>query len=432
MRSKTKPPARSHLIALAEFLPSACFRVAAEKRLHRNVEVASRVRHHVIHMSESRVENKSAMANSSRTSNADASFLQLKQITDEILFSDSDRTTLEASIVRLYSVFSNITGLDADSERPDDTVVTMLDHGRAISPKQAAGCILDFVRTAQFLRGLHAAVLEAQRRFPDQTLDILYAGCGPFAPLAIPLTTQFTADEIQFTLLDVHQRSLDTARGIFKNLGLGHFVRDYKQCDASSYRHPAQSVLHMIVTETMQAALLNEPQVSIAMNLAPQLCSGGILIPESVAIDVCLWDLEYKPRPVSNGDGHSHPSPEGPLPEMTRIHLGRVAEVTLETCRSLSKKLEANLSEERFLPAGSVETPLDATENFYLTLLTTITVFGRFVLSEYDSLLTYPIVMHDLGKIRGGMKIEFYYQMGAKPGFKCRLVRDGETRDGSG
>jgi hypothetical protein len=375
-------------------------------------------------MSEFRVENKRAMDNSTSVS-------QLKQMTDEILFSDSDRTTLEASMVRLYSVFSNITGLDADSERPDDTVVTMLDHGRAISPKQAAGCILDFVRTAQFLRGLHAAVIEAQRRFPDQTLDILYAGCGPFAPLAIPLTTQFTADEIQFTLLDVHQQSLNAAEKIFQTLGLGAFVRSYKKCDAACYKHPANRTLHIVVTETMQAALLNEPQVSIALNLAPQLCDGGILIPESVAIDACLWDLEYKPRPVSNGDGHSHLSPAGLLPEMTRINLGRVAEVTLETCRNLSTRSGVNLSEERWLPASSVETPPDATENFYLTLLTTIRVFGRFVLSEYDSLLTYPIVMHDLGKIRGGMKIEFYYQLGAKPRFKCRLVSDGETRDGS-
>lgn len=361
-----------------------------------------------------------AIDNSSRTSNADAAVLQLKQITDEILFADSDRT-LEASMVRLYSVFSNITGLAADSERPDDTVVTMLDHGRAISPRQAAGCILDFVRTAQFLRGLHAAVVEAQKRFPDQTVDILYAGCGPFAPLAIPLATQFTADQIQFTLLDIHQQSLNAAEKIFQTLGLGAFVRNYEQCDAACYKHPANRTLHLVVTETMQAALLNEPQVSIAMNLAPQLCDGGILIPKSVAIDACLWDLAYKPRPVSNGDAQS--SSAGAPPEMTRINLGRVAEFTLETCRDLSKKFGANLSEARFLPAGSVETPHDATEDFYLTLLTTITVFDRFKLSESESLLTYPIVMHDLGKIRGGMKIEFYYQLGAKPGFKCRLLK---------
>ena len=363
------------------------------------------------------------MSDSSRTLDSDASFLQLKQTTDEILSSDTDGNNLERSVARLYSLFSDLTGLDSDSEREDDKASTLLDHGLAISPGKAAGCMLDWVRTAQFLRATHAAIVEAQTRFPNQALEILYAGCGPFAPLAVPLTTQFTADEIQFTLLDVHQRSLDTAQRIFESLGLSAYVRDFMQCDASSYRHPAQSVLHVIVTETMQAALLNEPQVSIAMNLAPQLCDGGILIPESVAIDACLWELEYKPRPDSNGDGQCDPSTVGPLPQMTRMKLGRIAEFTLQTCRSLSK-LEAQSSAARWLPAGSVETPLDANESFYLTLLTTITVFGRFKLSEYESLLTYPIVMHDLGEIRGGMKIEFYYQLGAKPGFKCRLLKN--------
>jgi hypothetical protein len=371
-----------------------------------------------------------AMDNPHRIFEMDACLPRLKEIADEILSSNIEHTRLEASVGQLYSLFSNITGLTDGSECHEDTVETMLAQGQAISPKQAAGCILDYVRTAQFLRATHAAVLEAQQRFPNQTLEILYAGCGPFAPLAIPLATQFNSDEIQFTLLDVHQRSLDTVYKINQSLGLSAFVLAYIQCDATTYKHPAHSPLHIVVTETMQAALLSEPQVSIAMNLAPQLCDGGILIPESVAIDACLWDLEYKARPVSNSEGHSHPAPVGLLPEMTRIHLGRVAEVTLETCRNLSKNPGVNLSEDRWLSASSVETPPDATENFYLTLLTTITVFGQFKLGEYESLLTYPIVMHDLGKIRGGMKIEFYYQLGAKPGFKCRLLSDGETTDG--
>lgn len=362
------------------------------------------------------MSDTSATAAHGRSSEADAYFRRLKQTTDEILSPDTVGNDLERSVDRLYSLFSELAGLDRDSDRQDDQAATLLDHGLAISPSQAAGCMLDSVRTAQFLRATHAALVEARERFPGQALEVLYAGCGPYAPLAIPLTTRFTADEIQFTLLDVHQRSLDAARLIFKSLDLGAFVRDYQQCDASSYRHPAQRALHLVVTETMQAALLCEPQVSIVMNLAPQLCDGGILIPERVAIDACLWDLEYKPSPISHGN-------EGLLPEMTRIHLGRVAEVTLETCRNLSKKLGANSSEEHFVPAGSVETPQNATENFYLTLLTTITVFGQFTLSESESLLTYPIVMHDLGKIRGGMKIELYYQLGAKPGFKCRLVK---------
>jgi hypothetical protein len=356
--------------------------------------------------------------------------IRLRQITDEILALDTSQEDLSRSVTQLYSFFTELTGLNRDSADPEVTMATQLDSGLAISPGVAAGCLLDAFRTAQFLRATNAAIKESQNRFPGVVIEILYAGCGPYAPLALPLATRFTPDEVQFTLLDIHQRSLDTAWELFNRLGVGDFVRDFKQCDASSYTHPAPGMLHLVITETMQAALLNETQVSIAMNVAPQLCPGGMMIPESIVIDACLWNLTYQPPDVLVGRGD--PAQVGLPAELRRIPLGRVAEFTLETCRDLSNKLGANLPETGFLPAGLVETPDAATEDFYLTLLTTLTVFDRFRLSEYESLLTYPIVMHDLGKIRGGMKIEFYYQLGAKPRFKCRLVNNGETRDSPG
>lgn len=355
-----------------------------------------------------------------RTSKTDNDLLRLKQITDEILFSDIDRTSLQASAGQLYSVFSSITGLTDDGD--ENAGETQLSQGRAISPQLAARCILDSVRTAQFLRATHAAIVEAQKRFPNQTLEILYAGCGPFAPLAIPMATQFNATEIQFTLLDIHHRSLDSVQKILQTLGLTAFVRAYVQCDATTYKHLAPA-LHIVVTETMQSALLNEPQVSIAMNLAPQICEGGILIPEKIMVDAYLWDLTYQPTAAPSGDNGFSFSPPRSSKPMPRIRLGQIAEITLENCRRLSQKvLHTGSSEERSILAARVEVPLNIDEHFYLALLTTITVFGQFALGEYESLITYPIVIPDLGKVQGGMKIEFYYQFGAKPGFRWRLV----------
>lgn len=360
------------------------------------------------------------MGSACQTSGTDAALPRLKELTDEILFSDLEHTRLQTSVAELYSVFSSMSGIADDSDGPDDGVETVLAQGRAISPKLAAKCTLDYLRTAQFLRATHAVVLEAQKRFPNQTLEIVYAGCGPFAPLALPLSTQFTSDEIQFTLLDIHQRSLKSVEKITHTLGVTTFIRDYVLCNATSYKHPTQRPLHVVVTETMQSALLNEPQLSIAMNLAPQITDGGILVPESIDIDACLVDFSYKPGPSGT---------EKPV----RIMLGRVAEITLDSCRRLSRQFAAGAyPQESSLPAGSVETPSEVTEDFSLTLLTTITVFGKFALREYESLLTYPIVLHDVGTIRGGMKIEFYYQFGAQPGFKCRLVSNGREGIGAG
>ena len=62
--------------------------------------------------------------------------------------------------------------------------------------------MLDIAQTTRYLRGIHPAVLEAQRRFPGTQLEIVYAGCGPFAPLAFATATQFSATQIKFTLLE--------------------------------------------------------------------------------------------------------------------------------------------------------------------------------------------------------------------------------------
>lgn len=348
----------------------------------------------------------------------------LKQIADDLLHSDGDSSIVRTAAADLYSLFASITGIENSSEHIEDVSHTMLTSGEAISPKDAARCVIDNIRTAKFLRGIRLAILEAQKRFPGRPIEILYAGCGPFAPLAIPLTTQFTSDEIRFTLLDIHRRSLDAARQIIQSLGLIAFVRDYIQCDAASYNHPANYELHIVVTETMQRALSKEPQVAISLNLAPQLHKRGIFIPEKISIDACLSKLNIE---TLMAEGRARPGDilmGGDLTSGGMLYLGRILEIDAERCRGLAGRFYCmSLNGETYYPAITVRIPDDGVgEGGHLMLLTTITVFDSITLRGHDSGLTYPAVLHDLGKVSPGAKIEFYYSMGDKPGFRYRQI----------
>src|SRR5262249_12740496 len=142
-----------------------------------------------------------------------------------------------------------------------------------------------------YLRGVYDAIQEAQQRFPREVIHVLYAGCGPFALLCLPLLPLLAVQAVHFTLLDVHARALERVQPNLAALGLEGANVDCLVCDATHYRNPDHRPLHVVVSETMQQALEKEPQVAILMNTAPQLTSGGLMVPEMIAVDAVLTDL---------------------------------------------------------------------------------------------------------------------------------------------
>ena len=196
-------------------------------------------------------------------------------------------------------------------------------------------------------------------------LEVVYAGTGPFAPLAIPLMPM---PGVHFTLIDIHNAATSSVRHILDRLGLHASV---VPADATAYEHPAP--IHVAITETMQRALQKEPFVAVTRNLRRQLAPRGLLIPERVTVDVALLDPAVE-QARWNGEDVAAP----------HERLGTVVEIT---------------------SAREVIAPIDVTvphDGHWPALVTRIDVFGDICLDDYESGLTMPEILWPLAPSRAG------------------------------
>jgi hypothetical protein len=333
-----------------------------------------------------------------------------------LLFGDDDRRT-GAAVASLYRLFCDISGLQENAIDQRDGLAIPLSAGSAISPLDAGRCLLDARRTVAYLRGVYAAIREAQRRFPGEVIHVLYAGCGPFAPLCLPLLPLLAEEAVHFTMLDVHARAIESVETILAALQLKGTNVKCVVCDATRYRNPDDRALHVVVSETMQQALEKEPQVAILMNTAPQLTAGGLMVPEMIAVDALLTDLSQE----LGGNGVvAEPGAHALKPWNGRIPLGRILEVDRQRACAWSA---AGVSSH--LPPARIAIPSVVAPQYSLVLATTIRTFGAHVLREYESGLTHPQMVHGW---RAGDELEFTYRLGNKPGFRMERMNHKDKR----
>lgn len=316
--------------------------------------------------------------------------------------------TLRPELLELTAI---LTGAQTTGIQRDDQIdkgETLTPDGLAISPTNAMMCADDYVRTIKFIRGAHAAIADHKEQHPDRPVRVLYAGCGPYAILAVPLMSLLSPAEVTFTLVDIHSESLDAARSIVRFFDFEDFVSAYEVADAGSYCISDRLLPDIIVMEVMQACLEKEPQVAVARHLHRQ-APKAVMIPEEVRIELKFVDLSCE-FTFNEGDQ------EALEPRRDRIHVDTLFRLNREALESWDGGVES------FLPGAMVEVPSLPESRYQMMLFTVVEIYGNNVLRDYESSLTVPRAVGGRINFKSGDNVQFFYQCGKRPGLDCRML----------
>lgn len=274
-------------------------------------------------------------------------------------------------------------------------------HGVALSPYDAALCLREYLRTAVFAEGVRQAIQSAQAQFPNQRLRVLYAGTGPLATLATLQLGYFAADEVGFTLLDMHERSTAATKVLYSAMGATAYVDDWVTADATTFSPDHR--YHVIIAEVMQRALVKEPQVQVTRHLAQFLEPGGHFVPEAVQLDLTLVD------PARQFDSQRQSVYEGCV-------VGQAFELTAQSALALQPKGGYVALGDLSIPQGIGTNPAA------LAITTTIITFGDQVLRDGDCSLNITCMADVPRTPRVGDQLRYGYRLGTNPGLEFELT----------
>jgi len=306
------------------------------------------------------------------------------------------------------AVVSAITPDRTFSAWAEDSVLA---SGVAINPAAAAFCIKDYQRTLQFIAGIQAALCDLEGRLPTGPIRVLYAGCGPFATLLMPLLAKWSAGRLECHLLDIHAQSLHSVQALVADFELGPISLSYHCADATQWQTELR--FDLIIAETMQKALEQEPQLAVTAHLSSLLKAQGIFIPEQISLKLWAahWDQEQRYSQQQNPDD---------LPalvaEFERHFLHCALQLRADTVQLLQPMPDPSASAARVLDLGQFTVPDTAPGSaFDLIVATTVHIYGDIYLHEYDCDLTRSYKFYEYSPLVAGQSFKAYYELTAYP-----------------
>lgn len=285
--------------------------------------------------------------------------MNLGQASADILFSGNDYLKIKKGIEWMHDLYASITDIRAGDLINEHNIKTQ--NGHIVTPAVAAHCLIDLMRSTRFIRGAYKAIKSFKETHPNRPLRILYAGCGPYATILTPLTTQFDTSQIQCTMLEYNPISMKAMETLYRELKIEDFIEEKIIGDATLEDIPLNGTYDIIISETMQVVLQRECQVPLTRNLVRFLNPEGTFIPQNVYVNVHLVGKR-----------------KSELENPENLFLENIYDLDYNNVPAPNKKQKISIPEHPFQ---------------YLYYFTRIRVFEEEVIEPYESGLTIPLII---------------------------------------
>jgi hypothetical protein len=323
----------------------------------------------------------------------------LKSIAETIVDECSSTTQLQNALDEMVTLCRQGCDLSPSLSFSARSGDTELPQGVAINPEAAAQCVKDYQRSVMFIRGFHAAIRQKLEEQPDKPIDVLYAGCGPYATIVLPVLTLIDPARLSLYLLDIHEESLSCAAQLVDFFQFDSLSTVYLCENACDYQH--STGFDLILAETMQKALEQEPQFKVTANLCHQLKPNGLFLPEQISISLYLHEIQ-NPNAV----------------HFRQTILELTAESVLEDSLKPVEKDDESLVE---LSSFTIPTEYQH-ELFEFVFSTTIKIYGSHRLKDEEAEITLLTKVLDLEDAKPGETWQAFYQLGTYPRFAFKLL----------
>lgn len=314
-----------------------------------------------------------------------------------------DFLELSSAINAYKQIIYGLTNIDIHSDASRQDIHSS--NGKAIGTTWAAMCLEDILRTKKFINGVFKAI-EKLKRDGKKTIHILYAGTGPFATLLLPVLAQYSSEELKTTLIEINTESFTFMKALIEQLGFDEHVLAYKNEDATKLKIENPETIDIVLSETLQRGLVVEQQVPITINLLKQIPQPILLIPESLALDVCWMNYNvFMNRSIETNE------------ESYCLPIKRLIEINKNSHDNLI--FDFNNSDVQILAQEKIELSSNRQQPDYnhLALITRIKVFKDEEILINESGLTLPIFLKIPEEANNTQILTISYKIDEIPGY---------------